>query len=143
MLLDSCNAGKSKPNYRLRKKRIPFFASTFLNGLDPNTSYTLRVTAPDIYTYDPNRLLKKVRELDAIGLFAASKNKTQAVQLSTEVKESVNAFQYVQPTRGRGNFRRYREQGPFEPSPYITDTFQVNPKGEYFPPGREDGDEEE
>ena len=46
-----------------------FCVFMFLNGLDEKTVYTLKVTAPELYSMAPSALMKKIREVEAIGLF--------------------------------------------------------------------------
>ena len=58
-----------------------FFVSMFLNGLDPRSAYTLKLSAPDVFSLSPVRLMRKIRELEAVGLFNVQSSRFQAVQM--------------------------------------------------------------
>ena len=53
----------------------------FLNGLDPRSAYTLKLSAPDLFSLSPVKLMRKIRELEAVGLFNVQSSRFQAVQM--------------------------------------------------------------
>ena len=115
---------KEQAKLEITENEDPFFVSMFLNGLDQNSAYTLKIAAPDIYSFSPNALLKKTRELDAVGLFTTiPKNKLQATQAVFENDECFTALQNV-PQRGRGVASGYRAQG--QNAPPCTDQALIN-----------------
>ena len=60
---------KEQAKLEIKEDKDPFFTAMVLNGLDSNYSYTVKIAKLDIYSLTPKELLKKIRELDAIGLF--------------------------------------------------------------------------
>lgn len=100
---------KEQAKLEIKEDKDPFFTAMFLNGLDPNSSYTLKIAAPDVYSLTPQELLKKIRELDAIGLFEKNKNMTQALQLNHE-EPTYNLAGFQNTNRGR-EMRRGRGRG--------------------------------
>jgi len=73
------NVGKKMPKY-LCDTENPFFVAMFLNGLHDQSAYTRKISASGLYKMKPVELMKKIRELESLGLF--SKMTTQAVQIT-------------------------------------------------------------
>ncbi|CAK6958177.1 protein NYNRIN-like [Scomber scombrus] len=95
---------KEQAKLEMKTEEDPFFISMFLNGLDPTAAYTLKLSAPDIYSLNPGALLKKIRELDAVGLFTTVKPKIQGSQVLFESDENnTMLFQQIPPRDRDGN----------------------------------------
>ncbi|CAK6954952.1 uncharacterized protein LOC124484256 [Scomber scombrus] len=95
---------KEQAKLEMKAEEDPFFISMFLNGLDPTAAYTLKLSAPDIYSLNPGALLKKIRELDAVGLFTTVKPKIQGSQVLFESDENnTMLFQQIPPRDRDGN----------------------------------------
>lgn len=63
------NTWKNDAKLEIKDNDDPFFVSMFFNSLDPQTTYTIKLSAPEVFTFSPGALLKKIRELESVGVF--------------------------------------------------------------------------
>lgn len=113
---------KEEAKMEIKDTEDPFFVAMFLNGMDPQATYTLKLSAPEVYTLSPTALLKKIRELDAIDLFITNMPTTQMMQTPYEACNNIQAVQ-TQPQRTRGAGRGYFGPRQYTPQP---NRFQYN-----------------
>lgn len=66
-------AWKDDAKLEIKQEENAFFVSMFLQALDAQTAYTVKLACPGVFSYTPAELLKKIRELEAINLFKTPK----------------------------------------------------------------------
>ena len=75
------NTWKDEAKLDINDTEDTFLVSMFLNGLDPRSAYTLKLSAPDLFSLSPVKLMRKIRELETVGLFNVQSSRFQAVQM--------------------------------------------------------------